>query len=103
MITWNYRVFREADGDHVIREVFYDEQDLIIACTAEAVEPMGHTLTELADDLRAFQAALELPVLTLDNVPTNATVSRQRDRHQNQRLDDLLHMWPQETYQEHQV
>ena len=25
MITWNYRVFQESEGDFTIREVFYDE------------------------------------------------------------------------------
>ena len=43
MITWNYRVFQELAGDFVIREVFY-EKDQIIACTQNPVEPFGNTL-----------------------------------------------------------
>ena len=31
MMTWNYRVFLEASGDYIVREVFYDE-DVSSAC-----------------------------------------------------------------------
>lgn len=30
MITWNYCVFREANGDYIIREVFYGEDGSIL-------------------------------------------------------------------------
>ena len=69
MMTWNYRVFQEEDGDYVVREVFYDEGGSIVACTADAVEPMGNTLDELAHCLDDFRAALGLPVLTLKDIP----------------------------------
>jgi hypothetical protein len=46
MISWNYRVFQEADGDYVIREVFYTEDGEILGCTENPVEPFGRTLTE---------------------------------------------------------
>ena len=46
MITWNYRVFREDDGDYVIREVFYGEDGAVLGCTENAVEPYGSTLEE---------------------------------------------------------
>ena len=32
MTTWNYRVFREADGGLSIRETFYAEDGHVIAC-----------------------------------------------------------------------
>jgi hypothetical protein len=69
MMTWNYRVFREDDGDYVIREVFYAEDGSIITCTADPVEPFGSTLDELAQSIEDFKAALTLPVLTLADVP----------------------------------
>jgi hypothetical protein len=69
MITWNYRVFREDDGDYVIREVFYAEDGSIITCTADAVEPFGSTLDGLAQSIEDFKAALALPVLTLADMP----------------------------------
>ena len=69
MTTWNYRVFREDDGDHIIREVFYNETGSILGCTEKAVEPLGSSLAELAEDLESFKAALALPVLTLAEIP----------------------------------
>jgi hypothetical protein len=78
MITWNYRVFREDDGDYVIREVFYSEDGAILGCTANAVEPYGSTLEELAQTLDDFQAALALPVLTVGDVPQPATIPERK-------------------------
>ena len=73
MITWNYRVFREDDGEYIIREVFYAEDGAILGCTANAVEPYGRTLEELAQTLADFQSALALPVLTFADIPQPAT------------------------------
>jgi hypothetical protein len=71
-MTWNYRVFQEDDGEYVIREVFYTEDGAIISCTANAVEPFGSTLAELAQSIDDFKAALALPVLTLKDIPESA-------------------------------
>lgn len=68
MTTWNYRVFREEDGDYIIREVFYDANGAILGCTKEAVEPIGKSIEELEQDLCAFRDALQLPVLTVAEV-----------------------------------
>ncbi|NER97358.1 MAG: hypothetical protein F6J86_26520 [Symploca sp. SIO1B1] len=70
-ITWNYRVFQEADGDYIIREVFYTEDGSIKACSAKAVEPSGRNFQELVEELKSFQEALKLPVLTLKDIPTS--------------------------------
>ncbi len=70
-ITWNYRVFQEADGDYIIREVFYAEDGSITACSAKAIEPSGRTFPELVEDIKSFQEALKLPVLTLKDIPDN--------------------------------
>ncbi len=69
MITWNYRVFQEANGDRIIREVFYAEAGSILGCTENAVEPKGKTLEELARDIESFKQALMLPALTLADIP----------------------------------
>lgn len=74
MMTWNYRVFQEADGDYVIREVFYAEDGAIVGCTKNAVEPFGSTLEELAQSIEDFRAALALPVLTLEDIPKSSPV-----------------------------
>lgn len=78
MMTWNYRVFREDDGDYIIREVFYAEDGSIIGCTADAVEPFGSTLEELAQSIEDFKAALALPVLTLKDIPESSPELEQR-------------------------
>ena len=72
MMTWDYRVFREDDGDYSIREVFYAEDGSIISCTADAVEPFGSTLEALAQSIEDFKAALALPVLTLKDIPESS-------------------------------
>ena len=74
MTTWNYRVFREEDGDYVIREVFYDDDGAILGCTKAAVEPMGKSLDALAQDLSAFQEALQYPVLTAAEIDVAVAV-----------------------------
>lgn len=92
MMTWSYRVFREANGDYIIREVFYDEEGAILTCTANGVEPMGRSLEELAADITSFQEALQLPVLTLDDIPApHPSEDRHpRDRSQNTTLADMM-------------
>ena len=80
MITWNYRVFHESDGDYIIREVFYAEDGSITGCTAEAIEPTGQTLEELAQNLDDLKAALALPILTLDDVPQPFALTQQSQR-----------------------
>jgi hypothetical protein len=78
MISWNYRVFQEADGDYVIREVFYTEDGEILGCTENPVEPFGRTLEELAQSIEDFQAALKLPVLTMEDMPKLPTSPKKR-------------------------
>jgi hypothetical protein len=79
MMTWDYRVFREDDGDYIIREVFYAEDGSIIGCTADAVEPFGSTLEELAQSIEDFKAALALPVLTLKDIPESSPEREKRN------------------------
>jgi hypothetical protein len=92
MITWNYRVFREENGDYIIREVFYDENGAIITCTLNAVEPLGSSLEELAADLASFQEALHLPILTLADIPTAPPDAepRRNDRSGNRSLEEVM-------------
>jgi hypothetical protein len=84
MITWNYRVFREDNNDYVIREVFYDEAGAIVGCTEHAIEPFGSSLEELARSIDDMKVALTLPVLTLNEIPTQTR--RQTSTQSEQRL-----------------
>lgn len=90
-MNWNYRVFREENGDYVIREVFYDEDDSILGCTENAVEPVGRSMEELAKQLEWFKEALSLPVLTLADIPPRSTArDTKRDRSKNISRAQLL-------------
>ncbi|MCA1991454.1 MAG: hypothetical protein LDL41_05320 [Coleofasciculus sp. S288] len=80
MIDWNYRVFQEANGDYIIREVFYAEDGSILGCTEKAVEPWGRSQEELARDIESFKEALTLPVLTLTDIPTGSTKQKRRQK-----------------------
>ena len=87
MISWNYRVFREKNGDYVIREVFYEEDGSILGCTESAVEPWGRSLEELARDIESFKEALMLPVLTLADIPDGET----KQERSNERSNNISH------------
>lgn len=71
MMQWEYRVFRENDGGFVIREVLYDSDGSIVACTQDSVEPFGESLEELAQDIEWFKEALNKSVLTLADIPVH--------------------------------
>ena len=90
MITWNYRVFREENGDYVIREVIYDNDGLILGCTADPVEPNAQSLEDLTRELEWFQEALTLPVLTLADMPPAPSTPPVRDRSKNISFDQVL-------------
>ena len=90
MMNWNYRVFQEPNGDYIIREVFYAEDGSIISCTQNAVEPIGQSLEALAKDIKAFQEALTLPLLTLADIPISTTKMRHYERHNNISHEQLM-------------
>ena len=89
-MTWNYRVFLEANGDHIIREVFYDEDGSIIGCTENAVEPSGQSLDELTQDIEWFRQALDLPILTLADIPLDQDLERRQGNGQFVSHEQLL-------------
>ena len=91
MIQWNYRVFREPDGDYVIREVFYAEDGSIVGCGQNEALPTGRSLAELTEDIEALASALTKPVLTLADIPKgDRTPSEQRSRHSTISHDRVL-------------
>ncbi len=90
MMTWSYRVFREENGDYIIREVFYDENGSILGCTEDAVEAFGCSLEELARNIEWFKEALGLPVLTLADVPCLSKDEGEEDRSKNISHEQLV-------------
>ncbi|MFN8505119.1 hypothetical protein [Kouleothrix sp.] len=89
MMTWNYRVFRENEHDYVIREVFYADDGTILGCTAEAVEPFGQSIDELARSIEDLKAALKLPVLTFDDIPQSDAGEQSRKGGSTVRQEDI--------------
>lgn len=89
MMTWNYRVFRENEHDFVIREVFYADDGTILGCTAEPIEPFGQSLDELARSIEDMKAALQLPILTFDDIPQSKTEQHSHQRGENIRQEDI--------------
>ena len=68
----------------------------IVGCTANAVEPFGNTLEELAQSVEDFRAALALPVLTLEDIPKSSpALGKQKNTktisHEQLRLQLGLH------------
>ena len=52
-----------------------------MGCTENAVEPWGKSLEELTRNIEWFKEALELPVLTLADIPTPPEkLEQNRDR-----------------------
>ncbi len=90
MTTWNYRVFLEENGDYVIREVFYDEDGCVIGCTENPVEPFGRTLGELAKHIEWFKEAMDLPTLTLADIPCESKKKRKKEKSKNISHEQLL-------------
>lgn len=88
-MEWNYRVFREKDGGYVIREVYYDANGSILACTENAVEPTGESLEELAQDIEWFGEALTLPVLTLADIPRHERKTKGKNGKENLSQEQL--------------
>lgn len=68
MSHWNYRVIRQVEGEEIvwgIHEVYYAEDGSIEGWTANAIDPHGNTLEELAADLTMMRRALGEQVLTV--------------------------------------
>ena len=66
-MTWNYRVMRIVTADevsHGVHEVYYDEQGRPKMYSSEPCPIYGETLEDLTSEIRRFEAALKLPVLT---------------------------------------
>jgi hypothetical protein len=57
-----YRVVHEH-GNFAIHRVYYDERGEIWTSSEEPVHPEGVSLEGLGEDLEAYRAALDLPVL----------------------------------------
>jgi hypothetical protein len=69
MMRWNYRVVLEEDY-YTLREVYYDNDDSILACAEQPIELGGESLEELTTLLKEVQVALNEPILTAAELPS---------------------------------
>ena len=63
-MIWDYRVVCGENGQFSLREVFYERDGRLIAYSQEPVKPQGASLEDLSQEVRWFKEALNLPVLT---------------------------------------
>ena len=61
MTTWNYRVAKNAHGEFVIVEVYYDE-DRNVEFWSGAITPLGEDMDDLRKDLQHMLKALDKPL-----------------------------------------
>ena len=64
-MIWTYRVLQTENGEHHIREVFYERDGTILAYSKSPVVPKGASLADLTQEIKWLQEALTLPVLTV--------------------------------------
>ena len=71
-MSWNYRVLKHKDNDEVpyyqVHEVFYNEDDSIMACSEHSCTPFGETVEELKADFELMAGAFERPVLPYEEI-----------------------------------
>lgn len=67
-MTVTYRVFREENGQYVLREVFYERDGRIINYGHSPIIPKGGSLADLAQEIDWLKEALTLPVLTIAEI-----------------------------------
>lgn len=63
---WNYRVIKHHSDQgkyYEIHAVYYDDQGIPVACTAESASAYGETVDELSRAMIHMQSALTQPVL----------------------------------------
>jgi hypothetical protein len=63
-MIWTYRVFHNVDG-YCVRVVYFERDGTLIGYQKTPAAPTGRTAEELAQDLRWFQEAFALPILTM--------------------------------------
>jgi hypothetical protein len=69
-MIWTYRVFRDPIGRYSIREVYYERDGTMIGYSQEPVTVVDASLEDLVRLLTWHQAALDLPVLSTEEVDT---------------------------------
>jgi hypothetical protein len=80
-MTWNYRVCRETynkgtaheEVGYTVREVYYDKDGKITACTENAVSAYGESVEEIKSVLERMQLGINKEVVDVDTIFDNKT------------------------------
>lgn len=65
---WDYRTLCNQDGEHWFIEVYYDEEDNILAYSG-AMTPYGQNKNDLEFSLEKMAEALNKPTLMKEDLP----------------------------------
>ncbi|OCQ95119.1 hypothetical protein AMR42_07955 [Limnothrix sp. PR1529] len=69
-MLWTYRVFRDRQGRHSIREIFCDRNHQILKISPAPVTVVGSSAEDLLQLIQWFKEAFELPILSLEEIET---------------------------------
>ena len=72
-MMWTYRVFCDRQGQHSIREVFYERDGRIITYSKAPVTVVATSPAELIQLVKWFEEAFELPILSIEEIDTQIT------------------------------
>lgn len=87
-MIWTYRVFHDTDS-YCIRVVYHERDGTLIGYQSEPAVPSGRTAEELAQDIRWFQEAFELPILTIEELDAELAAHPPQPKQTNGRTKTL--------------
>lgn len=67
-MTWTYRICRDNKGRYSVRELFYERDGALITYTKEPVAPIGTSPEDLLKQMKWFQEAFALPILSTEEL-----------------------------------
>lgn len=70
MTFWNYRLFKNSNGDFSVREVYYNEKNEVEFWVDRPCSPFGEDLEEITSDINKFSEALIRPILDENELNT---------------------------------
>jgi len=86
-VTWNYRLTKLGDVV-AVREVYYDEYNVVASWTADPVSLSGDSRNDVIDDIRLITECLREPVLDLDHIQERFDVRMVLGEHLNNGCTD---------------
>nr|WP_139088760.1 hypothetical protein [Oscillochloris trichoides] len=63
-MIWTYRIVRDEIGRYSVREVYQEEDGVIITYSKTPVAPIGSSAEDLLHQIQQLRDAFELPILS---------------------------------------